>query len=548
MIGHGAFNTFAERLVENGFTVTPTKGKRPVVRRWQNPKPTDLQWLSRMLMRNRYAGHNLGIVCGRVIGIDIDADDPIRVEQVEALASEHLGPTRFQRVGRAPRTLLLYRPSDDESIPSVAKLAGCIDLLSTGKQFVAFGIHPDTSKPYQWGAASPATTKLDDIPVITAASVRAFADAVCRTLGSPVMGLPTFSIQTIADSMRSRQRACQGELANSSDGRMVRDGDGRVVDGREALLARLTAAEFAKRTHATPDELGSRVWGRFIAEADLSRPKGSNARQRWSLKDALTKAYAICRRNPDLKRPRRSRGGHPASHLHTWRKPGFWTAAQRELHLAEVGRRITTPATLAVARVMIEAVEVSSGFCTMPIAEIAKLARCSPKSVKVGRAALRNAGLWIAGPGGTFVPVGGLNDNQVAEKTKRKPVRGTTKVPPLYHLVVSDPSLPDRSADSGTTSPTSPTTPAIPIPPRSYQPDMFGGTVVDLDQYRRGLLPDDLAAAVRAEMRARGATQDELAAAFGISQPQLANALARRFGLSQVVAERLLEWLRSTAA
>jgi hypothetical protein len=99
MSGRGAFNEFAARVCENGFTVTPTKGKKPVVPRWQNPTPTNVQWLGRMLRVNRYVDHNLGIVCGRVVGIDIDADDPVKVGQLEALASEHLGPTSFQRVG-----------------------------------------------------------------------------------------------------------------------------------------------------------------------------------------------------------------------------------------------------------------------------------------------------------------------------------------------------------------------------------------------------------------------------------------------------------------
>jgi Bifunctional DNA primase/polymerase, N-terminal len=535
MSGRGDFNEFAERVVDNGFTVTPTKGKVPVVRRWQNPKPTDAQWVGKMVRANRYAGHNLGIVCGRVLGIDIDASEPIKAAQLEVLAAEYLGATRFQRVGRAPRTLLLYRPAAGEFIPSLAKLGGCIDVLSEGKQFVAFGIHPGTGKPYRWIAANPATAQLDDLPTVTAVALTRFADAVCRALGSPVRGVPEFSIRTMDTALKLRHRSRQGEHCAPEDARIVRGADGRVMDGREAFLAKLTAAEFAKRTHATPDELGNRVWARFIAEADLSRPKGSNPRQRWSLKDAESKARAICRRNPDLKRPRRSRGGHPASHLHAWRKPGFWTAAHRELHLAEVGRRITTPATLAVARVMIEAMDVSSGFCTAPIVEIAKRASCSPKSVKVARAMLRDAGLWIAGPSGVFVPLSGLNADQLVEKTKRKKTTGTTKVPPLYHLVVSDSPLPSLSSGPKVTS-------------RPYQPDMFGAAVVDLAHYRRGLLPADIAAVVRTEMRARGVTQDKLAGEIGISQPQLANALSQRFGLSPIVAARLLDWLRSVAA
>jgi antitoxin component HigA of HigAB toxin-antitoxin module len=90
-------------------------------------------------------------------------------------------------------------------------------------------------------------------------------------------------------------------------------------------------------------------------------------------------------------------------------------------------------------------------------------------------------------------------------------------------------------------------TPVSPISLKSYQPDLFGGQVVDLGSYRRGRLPSDIAASVRAEMRARGVTQDELAIELGISQPQLANALAGRFGLSREAAARLLAWLRRAA-
>jgi Bifunctional DNA primase/polymerase, N-terminal len=189
------FNSYAERVAENGFTVTPTKGKKPVVRKWQNPAPTDAQWLGKMLQANRYASHNLGIVCGRVVGIDVDADDAATAARLEALAAEYLGPTPFQRVGRAPRTLLLYRPAAGEIIPSLSGIGGCIDVLSNGRQFVAFGIHPGTGKAYVWGADNPATAKLDGLPVVTAASVHAFTDAVATALGSPPKPLPPIGLQ-----------------------------------------------------------------------------------------------------------------------------------------------------------------------------------------------------------------------------------------------------------------------------------------------------------------------------------------------------------------
>jgi len=46
---------------------------------------------------------------------------------------------------------------------------GVVLEAADGKQFVAFGIHPGTGKPYQWIADNPATKRLDDVPVITAA-------------------------------------------------------------------------------------------------------------------------------------------------------------------------------------------------------------------------------------------------------------------------------------------------------------------------------------------------------------------------------------------
>lgn len=184
-IGADYFNAYAEALVTNGFTVTPTRGKVPFLPRWHNPKLTDPQWLATMLRRNRFGGCNIGIVCGRVVGVDIDADDHAKAGLLEGLAAEHLGPTTWQRIGRAPRTLLLYRAADDETIGSVK--IGCIDVLSGGKQFVAYGVHPVTDKPYQWidRRHTPATASIHELPIITETSVRSFIEAACTALRIP---------------------------------------------------------------------------------------------------------------------------------------------------------------------------------------------------------------------------------------------------------------------------------------------------------------------------------------------------------------------------
>jgi hypothetical protein len=83
----GYFNDYAGSLVENGFTVTPTNGKVPVVPKSQNPAPTNPDWLGKMLKAKRYAGCNIGIVCGRVVGIDIEVDYPAKAARLEAPGS-----------------------------------------------------------------------------------------------------------------------------------------------------------------------------------------------------------------------------------------------------------------------------------------------------------------------------------------------------------------------------------------------------------------------------------------------------------------------------
>jgi hypothetical protein len=62
---------------------------------------------------------------------------------------------------------------------------------------------------------------------------------------------------------------------------------------------------------------------------------------------------------------------------------------------------------------------------------------------------------------------------------------------------------------------------------------LFGVPVVDLDEYRGGKLPAEIALALKATYRARG--QSQFASEIGLSQPQLCNALCGRFGLFSAI-------------
>ena len=116
----------------------------------------------------------IGIAAGRVIGIDIDLLDSEDVARsIEALAREQLGNTPAVRIGRAPKRLLVYRADE----PFAGFKLPPIEVLGRGQQFVAYGIHPETGEPYTWPVDSLADLDLDELPAITEAQARDFAQA-----------------------------------------------------------------------------------------------------------------------------------------------------------------------------------------------------------------------------------------------------------------------------------------------------------------------------------------------------------------------------------
>lgn len=114
----------------------------------------------------------IGIAAGRVIGIDIDVVHSATIaHEIEALAKRMLGDTPAVRIGRAPKRLLVYR--------AVQPFAGFkyppIEVLGTGQQFIAYGIHPETGQPYDWPVSTLADLTPDELPAITEAQAREFA-------------------------------------------------------------------------------------------------------------------------------------------------------------------------------------------------------------------------------------------------------------------------------------------------------------------------------------------------------------------------------------
>lgn len=89
---------------------------------------------------------------------------------------------------------------------------------------------------------------------------------------------------------------------------------------------------------------------------------------------------------------------------------------------------------------------------------------------------------------------------------------------------------------------------ALPLPVEGVfeHPDLLDTWVslgTAIPSYDGGIMPEDLARAVRAAQQARMMTQEAVARQIGVSRPQLTNALQGRFGLSRSAATNLMEWL-----
>lgn len=225
-----------------------------------------------------------GIACGSILVVDIDfATDAQLAASMRALALEIFGPTPFERQGRAPKIALVYRAA--EQLPSVrlkcADGSGDgIDLLADGSQLVAYGIHPATGQPYAWiGAEAPLTASPEAAPEVTQEQMHRF--------------LGRLQAQVELSRTGGRKARGGGRIENRE---IVRNGEGRVCDGRELHLTRLTykmavamVAEDLALNDAAVDGLAERAWASFSASTVLEDG-------RWSYTDAVVKARALIAR------------------------------------------------------------------------------------------------------------------------------------------------------------------------------------------------------------------------------------------------------------
>lgn len=163
----------APTLVDLGYDVTPVEGKRPVIKGWSTRPDTAKQYTS-------FPDHNIGIVLGglcNLIAIDVDVCNELAAKAIQKLIEDEFG-TAPRRIGKAPKFLMPFRCTEP-----IKKIAGKIfkidgqkaqvEILAEGQQFVAFGIHPETGKEYDWPDDSILDYPIPELPVVTPEALKA---------------------------------------------------------------------------------------------------------------------------------------------------------------------------------------------------------------------------------------------------------------------------------------------------------------------------------------------------------------------------------------
>lgn len=177
------------RLLSNGYEPIPIHGKAPRWS-WRGVEITD-ELLGR-IEADRPDHTGTGLRTGRLSVADVDLVDPDHAEAAQTAIHEVMGHTPLVRVGRKGAALC-YRNEDPMGkvtvtgrAPGADRVTKLVEFLGTGQQVAAYGIHPDTGRPYEWpmdwNDGEPLVTPLAALPEVTPDKIRAAAIAVTERL------------------------------------------------------------------------------------------------------------------------------------------------------------------------------------------------------------------------------------------------------------------------------------------------------------------------------------------------------------------------------
>jgi AAA domain/Primase C terminal 2 (PriCT-2)/Bifunctional DNA primase/polymerase, N-terminal len=134
--------------------------------------------------------HSTSVRCGDVVALDCDILDTAVADKVRAEARRVFGTAFPTRVGRPPKFIMLARAKEPFRKLMTGKYAqpdggeSRVEALGNGQQFIAFGIHPGTGKPYEWFGGDPLSVPVTNLPEVSRDQVVEFLRAAEGILSS----------------------------------------------------------------------------------------------------------------------------------------------------------------------------------------------------------------------------------------------------------------------------------------------------------------------------------------------------------------------------
>lgn len=324
----GAFARYGVPLAEAGYEVIwiPKGQKGPKESHWQSMQ-TDVQTV-REHAANGKADFNVGIRTRYTPAIDLDILDDELAEELEQWCIDNLGAAPV-RVGQAPKRLLVYatdKPQKKRKITfeDANGVNNAIEILGDGQQFVAYGIHPGTKKPYHWTSAKD-LTKFETLDL---------------TL------LDWGQVDALFAFFRSKAREMGWKLVSDSAGtrpdrrQTASEGEGSYGDiGDTQTRGRFTHSELqGYLALLDPDEGGYERWlqvGQALHSATEGSDEGLKLWDEWSVASADYDSDEI-----EAKWPSFGVGGH--SQMITGRTLAKWAGERREVEEAKTYEQIVT--------------------------------------------------------------------------------------------------------------------------------------------------------------------------------------------------------------
>jgi uncharacterized protein DUF3987/bifunctional DNA primase/polymerase-like protein len=178
-------STIRKRLRDSGYDPIPLRGKNPAMKKdwaWHKLAGASEDQIG-MWAKSFPDADNTGIRCGKTPAFDIDILNPEAAQEVEELTRERFEDRGYflTRIGRAPKRAVLFRT--EEPFPKIVeKLIAPdgseqkLELLADGQQLAAFGVHPDTRRPYTWHGGEPGDVRWGDLPYIRQEDARQLVD------------------------------------------------------------------------------------------------------------------------------------------------------------------------------------------------------------------------------------------------------------------------------------------------------------------------------------------------------------------------------------